>query len=106
MFVCCASCLSSFADTADKIRDLENFQQKLHEFDDLVRDLSLTLSKVEEKLEAHNDLATAANDSRHLETLKVRFVRIIDYHHHKPYSYSRYMKKTTNSINIVRINCN
>ena len=56
----------------DRMQELEDTSQKLHEFDDVLQDLDSQVKKCEDKLATHKDLGSTAKDSKHLDKVKVR----------------------------------
>ena len=55
----------------DRVQNLEDILQKLHEFNDLLNDVNSNLKKYEDKLQAHNDLGPAGKDAKHLDKMRV-----------------------------------
>ena len=55
----------------DRVQNLEDILQKLHEFNDLLSDVNSNLKKYEDKLQAHNDLGPAGKDAKHLDKMRV-----------------------------------
>lgn len=60
-----------FAGVNDRVQNLEDILQKLHEFSDNLNDVNCNLKKYEDKLQAHNDLGPAGKDAKHLDKMRV-----------------------------------
>jgi len=55
----------------EKLSVLEEVSGRLTELDDCSRDLDSTLARLEERLEAHNNLGSSAKDPKYQDKIRV-----------------------------------